>query len=216
MNGVLQRRGYAPFALLAIIWLLVSLAGFLAFHYQMQSIKQGNENNLASIASLKSKQISTWLQDCKSDAYILSERTHIAVALDEWLHGGLPDAANQRWLLSRLKIMQHNQDYAAVALLDLDGQVRISTDSSAIDKPDERLRQVAMKAMQSGRVNLSDLHLGNKQKPEIDMVAPLITGEDGARRAPLPHRSGEFPLSIGQFLAGSQRKRGNPTGASGW
>lgn len=177
-------RPTAPLLLLApprraaILFSLVTLAMFTAayllFDAQRRDIKAHSERNLANIAALKSGQIGLWLKERRDDAAIFSDRTPIAYLFDAWLRHGMQDDAERRWLLARMNTILGSRTYEAMALLDRQGQMRLTT--GVAKDTDARVRQLVLDAMRARQIRFGEIHADPTHGPCMDLAAPLLVG----------------------------------------
>ncbi|MDP2827903.1 MAG: PAS domain S-box protein [Sulfuricellaceae bacterium] len=169
-------------AWMAAAALLVAALGYAAFDYQKQEIKQKNENNLAEIANLKAGQISAWMEERRGNATIMTRSPLVPLA-EKWFQEGAPEGPTRELMLAPLEAMQRVYHYDTLMLLDDRGVVRLST-KGKVSHQDDHQSELALEAMRSRQVVMSDIHLGERGKPELDFVAPLLSGTgDEARVA---------------------------------
>lgn len=168
-------------AVILLIAIIIAGGGYLIFEQQKQNIQRDAQRSLAGIAKLKVDQISLWRKGRLDDAVVLTEGTKIAATLDRWLKADAPNDADSRWMLARLSVMRHGGNYDYLGLLDLRGEIRLATNGEL--EHDTGLKVLALDAIRTHKVVISDLHLGDEDKPEIEIVAPLLRVERGRERA---------------------------------
>lgn len=167
---------WGVYTLLAIFLLLASTivgAGYMGYQLQKTTLQQERQAELRAIAVGKAEQIAHWIAERRSDAAVFADDPFFAREVGRWLAVGSSDERRAEQLRQRLISLRDAHDYAAVAVLDARGRVRLSTNASLVD---EDVRALALKALQTDRIQLSDLHLHEqrgKPRAAIDMVAPL-------------------------------------------
>jgi diguanylate cyclase (GGDEF)-like protein/PAS domain S-box-containing protein len=166
--------------LMLFITLIIGAIGYATFELHRQDIERSAQKNLASIADLKANQIAQWRKEQLADATALTENTKLITVFEHWLRAGMPAHADAQWMRSRLATIQRSRSYTSVILFDAEGEPRLSADDSA--PPDSHIQQAVVQTVSAGQANLSDLHLSTRNKPEIDMFAPLINGRGEAAR----------------------------------
>ncbi|MEK7737015.1 MAG: hypothetical protein AAB319_04580, partial [Pseudomonadota bacterium] len=161
--------------MLVIVVGAILVGAYLAFDYQKRQSKQQSENNLATIAALKTTMIASWVGERKADGVLLGDHTELAKTLDEWLRSGARNDGKRLSMRTRLNAMLRAQRYQALMLLDPQGRIRLATqDLDGKTEVDDSVRQQALEAMRSLQVVLGDIRRGAAQRPELSMVAPLI------------------------------------------
>ena len=152
--------------------LLICLIGYAAFDLQRLQIEQSTQNNLSSMAHRTVAQISQWRQERLDDAVLLTEHSKIIDVFDRWLRAGSPPGIDRDWLQARLAAFQRGRHYDTLILFDPQGQARLSSNGQT--PHDRHQREAAAQAMAQQKVMLSELHLSENDRPEIDIVAPLL------------------------------------------
>jgi diguanylate cyclase (GGDEF)-like protein/PAS domain S-box-containing protein len=165
---------------MVFIALAICVLSYVTFDRQKQHILLSAQKNLASIADLKAGEITHWRKERIDDAVALTESTRLATIFEDWLRAGAPANAEREWMLTRLGVMQRSQNYTALSLLDTQGMPRLSLDAKL--HSDGYVKHLAVQAMRSDQVFMSDLHLGSSGTPEIDLIAPLRSGSDKEAR----------------------------------
>lgn len=162
---------WRPLLAFLAVTVLIGSAGCFAFQENKRAIKQEHQQELAAIADLKVDQISRWLAERKNDGEDVAHSLFLTNELENWLVRGGPADSAKVELLARLKSRERNSDYAAVLVLDAKGRTRLSTAGDDPAAPYEVA--LALDAMRTGRVSLSDFHW-HRQAVEMDLIVPLI------------------------------------------
>ncbi|CAK0764008.1 hypothetical protein CCP3SC1_400031 [Gammaproteobacteria bacterium] len=118
-----------------------------------------------------------------TNAQVSSNRTPFAEMFNNWLRHGAKDDSDRRLMLSRIDMILNSQNYYALLLFDVQGQVRLSMyepKSIAEHEPegiDERDRQLVFEAIRTRQVRIDDIHIGTAHPPAMGLVAPMLAGE---------------------------------------
>ncbi len=158
-----------------IPWHLVIIFSFLAagilglgyyfYAYQVTILQSAKGEELSSIAELKVKQIFSWRQQRLNDAQLIFEDRSFAQEVQNWFAGkGSPELEHDvRQRLDEL----YRGSYVEAVLFDLQGDERLSMSKV---KPDHTpvIQTIALKAMRSGKIILTDLYFLH-QSEEINM-----------------------------------------------
>jgi hypothetical protein len=171
-----------PFILLMAFALSIIMTGLIIFQYQKNIILERSEDNLASIANLKVERIEYWLDGLERDAGIISKDYYFTTLLEQWLRAGALDNANRDNILKRLKDIEDSNKYAVLSLLDLAGQVILSTNSITITPPDESITEQAIDVIRTEKMILGEINLGQKEKLKMAMLVPLFVESKGSRQ----------------------------------
>lgn len=184
-----------PFLLMVVVSVALCAIGYFAFSFQKQQIKQDNADQLSAIASLKIEQITTWLEERKGDAFALSHHSRFAELMEEYRKNGALAEHQKQWLLERLKTIQKAYHYDGISLHDRNGKEFLSLTTAAT--PDHHDAGLPIAAIREQSLQLSDFHLAEDGKPELDLSVPLRTGGKKAESV-----SGALQLRIdpNQFL----------------
>jgi PAS domain S-box-containing protein len=147
--------------------------GYFFFEHQKKKFKQKEWDELAAIADLKVRQISSWRKERKADGLIIMESPFVA-DLARRLLRGTGAKADRQVFLSWMALWQRTSNYQGVFLLDTTGTVRLSLpEGKRLDESYDRAP--ALEAMRKREVILSDLHRGETGKEIlIDLVVPLL------------------------------------------
>jgi PAS domain S-box-containing protein len=162
---------------LVIIFLCFSVAiilsGALFYKSQRNRIFHQNENELATIASLKVSQIEQWRRERLSDAALIKEDEPLINRIKEYFNAeNQPEIKTElsNWMESVYRIY----DFGGVMLIDTTFKVRLSvspSDTVAGEPIGEELKYV----MQNGKIVMTDLHRSNSVGyVHLDLLIPLI------------------------------------------
>lgn len=157
-NNFSPKTWRIPWHLLLIFSLLAAgilSLGYFFYEYQVTFSQNVAAAELNAIADLKVKQIVTWRQDRMNDAQLIVDDPILAGQVYDWFHG--EDRPGQREKISKLLSDLNQGAYAAAALFDVQGHLRLSIFEI---KPEflSVSKKVASDAMRTKKVILSDLY----------------------------------------------------------
>ncbi len=171
-----------PRALLLTFLILaagIMAAGWLFSTQTKKDAELTAQQNLAAIADLKVGQIVSWRHERLGDAALISGNPLIVSRLAAFLEKPSPGDGGediQSWLAS----LRSSYAYTSIALLDAQGQVRVSVGfPEAHLDPQDRANVAAV--ARSGKPLLSDFHRSEKTgRVQLDLCAPLLRPKDAA------------------------------------
>ena len=133
---------------------LVAASGWY-YARQRDAAETAAENQLTAIADAKVKQIANWRDERRGDGLGLAASPVMPIAA-RVLAGQAATAGDRAVILRYLDGLAKAFSYASATLVDLDGNVRIQLNPAHSDTV--HLREFARAAVQSGKVELSDLY----------------------------------------------------------
>lgn len=163
--------------ILLVLTLIIAGGGYVLFKRLQQNETRRVQENLASIAQLKSDQISAWLNQSRVDAAVLAYNSGVSERVDRWLKRGALADNDAAMLNSRLKELQGLYSLGELTITDIQGNPRLSTNPTLPDMSTELafLRQ----AMNGKQTVFGDLRLHSSPdgQPYISfpMAAPLVS-----------------------------------------
>src|SRR6185369_1104664 len=161
------RLSRTPLIVLAILILALTAVGVATTVAQQQEIEVAR---LQTIADLKAQQISNWLKERRGDAEFVQTSTFFAGQYQRWRTTG--DTAIVKLLHDRLEQFRQIRGFAAVTMLDHDGQALWeSTDS--LRELSAELRQTARQAARDGQFHRMNPEIDADGKVYLDLVVPL-------------------------------------------
>ncbi len=205
-------RRWEPLVIFFLFILAVILIGEFLFHRYKEQLTRDAQDALGSISKLKTAQITSWMAERRSVAQSFQHDPLFLDGLERWSRQGYPYGVSRPMLAKRLELLQESQapfGCTAIALIDEQGRLRLSTAKIATSEPDKAL---LLQSMHTGQLIFSDIHKekhGNVEEVEINFATPLYSGNN-AKGHPLgailfffdPQRS-LFPL-IQQWPSASQ------------
>lgn len=173
-------RVWIPALAFLVTLLAIGTSGFLLFKHYSSEIKSAAQEELAEVTDLKVRQIVRWLDDQRRDAEVISRDNLLAEEVERWFQQGAPEGVMAQKILARLASLAQVNQYERIALLDEKARPRLPV--AADQNFDPHDANLALQAMRENTVTRSDLNWSDKQKPEMDMVAPLaVPGTEGPR-----------------------------------
>ena len=168
-----------PWHLLLIFSLLAAgilSLGYFFYRYQVTFFQNITAAELNAIADLKVKQIMTWRRDRMNDAQLIVGDPLWGRQVFDWLHG--EDAPGQKEKISKFLSDLNQGSYAAVALFDVQGNLRLSIFEV---KPEifPLIKKAASDAMRTQKVILSDLYRPPQGEELMTLAVPVKVPQNG-------------------------------------
>jgi diguanylate cyclase (GGDEF)-like protein/PAS domain S-box-containing protein len=191
-NKLKARHLIAIFAALA---LLVPLSSYFIAALYGAHLTQIAQDDLTAISDLKSRQIEAWLQERRSDAEELSDRTGLVEKSSLWLEHG--DTAARDYVLARMKMLSRAQGYEPV-LLATTGRVELPANPPTDLITDQIWHKLVNEALNTGKPQRSELYRDGHGRIRLDYMVPLHLSDSQTTlgfivlRAPVEHFL--FPL----------------------
>ena len=191
---------YSKMLLIVLLFFIVGicLSGWFYIKHQVDSFRKASEEELASIADLKAKQISWWYDDTLRDFAYFLENTGLAekvATLDEH-----PSAPSQRELIAgTLRSLLIRYEYSRILLFDrnMDLCISVPEDKGIVD---QSLKDRVAITIQQRTMQLHDLSLDGDGKSPIswEILRPVMQGETaiGAVMCEIDPRTYLFPMIL--------------------
>lgn len=158
-----------------LLTFFTAIVGNSAFQKYKSNIKEEKRQELGAIATLKAEQIKSWMDERKGDAQVLRDDALIALAMDRWIRNGARHDVSRVRLLERINAIQRNYSYASITFLDDQARTLLSTASTS-HATDIHDHNIALEAIQSGKINFSDFHRTAQGNIELDIITPIAVG----------------------------------------
>ena len=159
---------------LTLFVLVISALSLFVFQKYKADITSETQGDLKGIAQLKTGQITKWMEERRGDAHTIREDPFFVDELDHWLKGDAKDQAVRMRLAQKMEAIRKNNGYVSVLILDDHAKLRLSTGGAEFT---EFNQEFAREALQSKKVYFSDFNrIGNRQNIELDVAAPIISG----------------------------------------
>jgi diguanylate cyclase (GGDEF)-like protein/PAS domain S-box-containing protein len=170
----------SPFLLLICLIVIITGGGYFVFQKLQRNETRNIEQNLAAIANLKADQINSWIEQNTKNAEVVSKGSLLADRMGNWLKQGAPSGREEQWLRNRLEFIRQHYSYRELALLELNGKPRLSTDTDLPDVSDmQALLQEARNQKQPvlGQMRWDARHVGAPYV-SLPLAAPLIASDE--------------------------------------
>jgi PAS domain S-box-containing protein len=150
----------------------LATAGAVWWYYtrQLATLEEAVVQELTAVCDSETKQIANWRAERLGDGHVQMASPVIGIA--ERLLSGRGTAADRAGWLDIMIRLQDAFLYTGATLSDLDGNVRIATNSVSTDT--SRLRELAREAVRAKDVQLSDLSLDSRSgRPLLALTIPV-------------------------------------------
>jgi PAS domain S-box-containing protein len=167
------RSAWQPLLIFLLLSLSIMAAGWLYSFYHLRDHQKEVFRELESVASLKEKQIDSWLAERMSDAQNIIDNPYIGERVGQLFR----QPASENIGLDRLKWMRSLQDlkqYQNVLLLDRRGRIRVQTGQET-HRLGPETAALADKVAASGQASFSDFYYCTKCRTvHLDVFAPVV------------------------------------------
>jgi two-component system cell cycle sensor histidine kinase/response regulator CckA len=170
---------YKLIAIFVPIIVIIILGGYFFYASQERHWQQQIQDQLTSIAELKTSQITLWRTERLSDAEYLMDSTLYIEGITEWLES--KDVELEQIIRSRLQAIEKHYPYQDILLVDPKGKMLINTNNIVTEMESAALLSLPL-AFEGNKAVFVDFHnIGNGHSPHLDVIAPLYTMKDHAR-----------------------------------
>jgi PAS domain S-box-containing protein len=183
-KGVNNQEPPSSFSLhlaITLISVAVLAAAYFIYSTQQQSIRGKVDREIAAIAQLKSGEISRWRAERLTYADTLTGNAFYSNWVTQWK--ALPTPELESTLRSRLAAEAKRYSYGDLILVDADGEVLQSLNNSVKQLSAVTVEQLGT-AFREHRSVMTDLYIEPaSNKPHIDIIAPLFSGQGAEEQA---------------------------------
>ncbi len=181
-HGLFERDVvYMPFSprwvisSLVVTMLILIGGGVWLYLTQERALRHETEETLQAIANLQVDRIVQWRRKLIEEATELSESPHLTEGIERWLMD--PDKKLDSLIVGFLQILQRQDHYLDVKILDSSGEVCLNLSENA-GRLDETAASIVKIALREHSPMLTDLHLmPDGTKPHLCAAAPLFSGK---------------------------------------
>ncbi|MDP2786059.1 MAG: PAS domain S-box protein [Sulfurimicrobium sp.] len=165
---------YIPLLVFVTIAVLLAGISFQTFRQIETLIVSDKLHDLGAIADLRAKQIGAWQKTQIRQGESFRNGNLLSDEFDRWLRQGAPSDMRKQRIQEMLAGILRLEAYQDISLFDSQGLVRISTTGRQRQNTEDAA--LAMEAMRSRKVAMSDIHVSENNAGEIriDLVAPLV------------------------------------------
>jgi hypothetical protein len=174
----------------------VIIVGLIGVYYQIEkkAIQQEAEDNLVSIARLKTDQIVAWRKDRLQEGAEILIRPRIADHMTEWLTGSRHIEIHNI-LRPELEAFRRQHKIDNILLVSADGSIRLSLDGPSEDP--EKLALELTTAFRDRMPVLTQPHMDKAHpEPHVSVVTPLFFDKEQTR----PAGAAILVYDLSQFL----------------
>ena|GEM_PF-1737165 len=208
-TNITQAAGSPPIGKVQLRLLLVSVAlallvpalAIVVIYLDYRQAEHEAYTNLEAIAELKAIQVENWLTEREGDAKVAMTYAGLIERVANWQRSippssrvarrvfpaGQSDANEREYIRSRLQTLSETYHYAAIHLVDKQGQPLFTVGEDVTVSP--TTRGLLPIAFASGQLQHGELFLNDKGRPSVDYVAPLLRTVKGVQE-----RVGAFVL----------------------
>jgi signal transduction histidine kinase/PAS domain-containing protein len=183
MKAEFHSRGY-PVILICIFLALVFAVVFIGYRYYLNQKERTiaeKYQELAAIADLKVDQIVKWRAERLDDDLLFLGNPAFAQSVDRFLSNP-HSSAKRREVIRWLSPINRNRCYHSVIITDTRVRERLTLGAEKVPVG-SLTRTLAIRAMRSGRMIISDLHHGDYAKLiHLDALIPLYVSHGGTPR----------------------------------
>lgn len=158
-------------ALFAGLALIVPLLGYSIFQLYLPKVREDAFADLGAIAALKSEQIEAWLAQRQATATMLSKDPELAQNAMLLTRNPADERIRER-ILGRLNVIREVYGYDML-LLDVTGRHLLQAGDHGPIAP--ALQPMLSQALQSGRVQRSELYRDSSGDIHLDYLVPLLS-----------------------------------------
>jgi diguanylate cyclase (GGDEF)-like protein/PAS domain S-box-containing protein len=170
-------KGWTMLVIGALL-MVVPLFGFTIIKLYSEQVERESFANLEAIAKLKVDQIQNWWNERQNDALMLATNRYFCEDIERLKHR--KDARAKSFIESKLLPLKKNNGYVSILILDTSGQSVFSLGEHVSMSP--MLHQLHQQAMQTKKVQSSNLYRVAKNHVHLDWISPITTGDANGQR----------------------------------
>ena len=167
-------------ALIGLALVVVLVGGYEFYRNQEKIAQRAVEVNLATIAQLKSDQISNWRRDRLLDAQVLMGDRFFEESVARWLANPQPEVGEK--IRIRFYELQKYGRFHDVLLVDPQGQLRLSLLANPPPFSDSLAKNL-VKSFRTQQPVMSDLYLpAGDPMPHLEVIVPLFDAAESTTK----------------------------------
>ncbi|MBF0506608.1 MAG: PAS domain S-box protein [Nitrospirae bacterium] len=174
----LNRFFFFPVIIFLLSVIAIAVVGLRYYTDRKAAIKKEKQTELLAIADLKVNQIENWYNGQLSDSHIIMHDSFAVSSIRKWL-ANENQAKLRQDIFNFLALIKNSGDFYSVSLLDLNGNIRLSS----YDEPslfDDYEKKYVNDALSTRKVIFSDLHMAaTSGLIHLDIYVPLMSGQEG-------------------------------------
>jgi len=159
-----------------IVAMLINLAGIFYFYtISNQLLKEQVTNHLETAAESRARHIETFLEEQKEKALIIANTD----SYEDFLFSEVRDESDVKEIIEELtEILESNDDFSEMSLLDKKGVVVASTNEELIGKTYEIYVLKEEEIKETANVKISGVHYSDFRKTNVLDVSTLVVKDD--------------------------------------
>lgn len=169
-----------PFKLLAVFLLLaagISAGGFIFYKQQRARSVAHIQEDLNTIAQLKSEEITTWRRERYGDAFVITRSQQFASSVRRW-YKNTSDKKLSTYIYHRLDAFRIYETYKDVILVDPAGKARMFIDQGGSENLSQTTLSFVRESERQNRIIFSDFYFCEKcREVHLDVITPLYDAE---------------------------------------
>jgi PAS domain S-box-containing protein len=149
--------------------LVVPVLDIIIYQLRVPQLEQSSFDNLSSIAKLKAEEIQLWLKQRNEAAESMSKYGELASLIQDELSKN-SNAVTHHRIRTRLESMLATHGFDSIFIISADGRLLASAGSHKEQPP----RNLMHLALNSTRVQFSDLYRDDEGNIHLDWLAPIV------------------------------------------
>ncbi len=171
----------APLALFLLLAFVIPAAGALSYGASAADLRRQKERELSTIAALKVDELERWRDERLADADGIAADPTLLGAI---VGGHRATEAGRRDVETWFESLRAVGEYAAIAVMTVDGEVLFSAGDVTFDASSDLVRSRVRRAVDERRAVMSDVHRSGPDDPlHLTVASPVLAGAVGAREA---------------------------------
>ncbi len=159
-------------ALMAILSLLVTTAGYFYYKGEEKSIRQEKYDELKAITDLKQNQIELWIKQRNADVKVVAQSPFFIKGIEEWLQDTSNGELRQN-IVELLQPVQEEQGYENIFLATLNGQLLVSA-KSGLEEFDSLTKQKIIESSKKREISSPDIYWSQiENEAHYDIITPI-------------------------------------------
>lgn len=158
---------------LVLIFLVLIPSSVWVFNNLYTTAKKSAQDQLVSIATLKTQQLEEWIDDRYSDAQTLGVDSYFSMGVERWLNSGRRNDLSRTQIHQQLESFVIAHHFNGIALFDQQGEWVLHAGDEVLDV--HPLRSRIQEAMTQGQIEFVDLHWHERDAhpPAVGFIVPL-------------------------------------------
>lgn len=176
----LWRHAFTPLLIFVLLASAIALTGYLLYRHETDALQGDTDAELKGAVQRKTDEIAGWVEQNRKTLELIARGSFFAREVVSWIESGPEtDEAKGTLLETRLEAARQALGLGAISLFDPHGRPLLLSGPHTGDHPEER--ELATRALRTGRLIVSDLHrvVGPQGTMiAVDMAAPVTRSAD--------------------------------------